>query len=107
MSLRHYSEYSPSEGQAVERAYESRKEAVRAKTREIATKPIELLYIIDSEVIAALLADLMREFYRHDDVLAAAYSLCKALDYKASISADMQVPDVDEEAIEAQLGGDR
>ena len=107
MSLRHYSEYSAREAMAVEAAYKSRAEAVEAKTREIATKPSELSFMADDEVITALMADLMRQFYQDGDVFAAAYDLCRALNYQASVSAEMEVPEVDEEAIEAQLRGDR
>jgi hypothetical protein len=107
MALRHYSEYTPREGMAVDAAYKARAEAVKAKTREIATRPVELLYLVDSEVITTLIADLMREFYQKGDVLAAAYTLCKTLDYQASVSAELEVSEVDEEAIQDQMRGDR
>ena len=107
MALRHYSEYTPREGMAVDAAYKARAEAVKAKTREIATKPSELLYLVDNEVIATLMADLMRQFYQDGDMFAAAYDLCRALNYQASVSAELEVSEVDEEAIQDQLRGDR
>lgn len=108
MSLRHYSEYSPSEGQAVERAYANRREAVKEKAKEFATKPSELMYLLD-ERVAEQIAELVSAYLNKDsgDVLHEGNLLCRIIIQRANKAADDLTPDVDEEAIEAQLRGDR
>ena len=108
MSLRHYSEYSTKEGMAVEAAYKSRAEAVKAKTQEIATKPSEVIFLIDDEIVAGRVAALMLAYFTPGgDILDEAMTLCKLLERGAATAAELEVPEVDEEAIEAQLRGDR
>lgn len=101
------SEYTVREGQAVEAAYQSRAEDVKAKTREIATKPAEVIFLIDDEFIAGRVAALMQAYFTSGDILDEAMTLCKVLERKAAAVAEMEVPEVDEEAIQDQIRGDR
>lgn len=103
----HYSEMTSEQGLAVDRAYKTRAESVKAKTREIATKPAEVIFLIDDEVVSERIAALMQAYFTSGDILDEAMTLCKLLERGAATVAELEVPEVDEEAIEAQLRGDR
>ena len=120
--LPHYSQMTSQEGLAIERAYARRREMVSQRAKEIAVKPTEISYLLDGDAIADQIGNLMTAFFAQSGdlgmgagpsdenklcLLYEAKTLCRMIRLQALAAADIEIPDVDDEAIQAQLRGDR